>query len=99
MCLAELRAASTLGCRRRNYRLKRAFRRSRGGQANCANLEFQRNNEINTMVLLFSQELENEAAFPKGHLRKETGQGEVLRRLRHVRRLRVCVFCFEEKCL
>lgn len=51
------------------------------------------------MVLLFSQELENEAAFPKGHLRKETGQGEVLRRLRHVRRPRVCVFCFEEKCL
>lgn len=48
------------------------------------------------MVLLFSQELENEAVFLKGHLRKETGQGEVLRRLKHVRRSRVCVFCFEE---
>lgn len=51
------------------------------------------------MVLLFSQELENEAVFPKGHLRKETGQRELLRRLQHVRRSRVCVFCFEEKCL
>lgn len=48
-------------------------------QANCASLEFQRNDEINTTVLLSSRESENEVVFPKGHHRKERGQGEVLK--------------------
>lgn len=42
------------------------------------------------MVLLSFQESGNEAVFPKGHLRRETGRGEVLTSLKCVKRPRVC---------